>query len=86
MSLPHIVGAPVAGGGSAVPEQLIRDFTIASLSSNAVFWLALGTAGGFMYRRSGARSSLRDTKRISVRQRDTTAAGNAAAGLAAGKD
>ena len=47
--LPHVIGAPVATGENAVPAQLIRQFTIASLASTGVFWLLLGTIGGWMY-------------------------------------
>jgi cobalt transporter subunit CbtA len=49
--LPHLIGAPAASGHHAVPAQLIRRFTIASLATIAMFWLLLGTIGGFFYSR-----------------------------------
>lgn len=49
LSLPHWMGAPVAIGHTAVPAPVIRQFTIASLSTNGLFWLLLGTTGGFLY-------------------------------------
>ena len=51
LSLPHLIGAPIATGHNAVPAQLIRQFTIASLATNAMFWILLGTIGGFIYSR-----------------------------------
>ncbi|HUQ92604.1 MAG TPA: CbtA family protein [Bryobacteraceae bacterium] len=47
LSLPHLIGAPTATGVNAVPIQLVRQFTIASLASTSVFWLVLGAIGGF---------------------------------------
>lgn len=49
--LPHLIGAPAASGPHAVPAQLIHRFTIASLATIAMFWLLLGTLGGFFYSR-----------------------------------
>ena len=49
--LPHVVGAPNAQGHSDVPAWLMRQFAIASLATTAVFWVALGCFGGFLYRR-----------------------------------
>jgi len=46
-----LIGAPIATGHNAVPAQLIRQFTIASLATNAMFWILLGTIGGFIYSR-----------------------------------
>src|SRR2546426_996645 len=54
-SLPHLIGAPIATGHNAVPVQLIRQFTIASLATTGMFWLLLGTIGGFIYSRNEAR-------------------------------
>jgi cobalt transporter subunit CbtA len=48
--LPHAIGAPVASPGSTVPPQLIHQFAIASLLTTAIFWLALGSIGGLLYR------------------------------------
>lgn len=49
--LPHLIGAPAASGPSAVPARLLRWFAITSLVSTGVFWLLLGTIGGFLYSR-----------------------------------
>ncbi|HVP46403.1 MAG TPA: CbtA family protein [Bryobacteraceae bacterium] len=57
LSLPHLVGAPAASGQSAVPAQLVHRFAMASLATNALFWLMLGTAGGFLFQRSTAHSA-----------------------------
>ncbi len=54
--LPHLIGAPIADGQSAVPAQLIRQFTIASLATTGLFWLLLGTVGGFIYSRHEAQN------------------------------
>lgn len=52
--LPHLIGAPIAPGQHTVPSQLIRQFTIASVATTGVFWLLLGTIGGFIYDRNQA--------------------------------
>jgi cobalt transporter subunit CbtA len=52
ISLPHLVGAPVAAGKNAVPGQLIRQFTIISVATSGMFWLLLGTIGGFFHSRN----------------------------------
>ncbi len=45
---PHIIGAPQADIHSAlVPDELIHTFIIATILSNAVFWLSLGGLYGF---------------------------------------
>lgn len=49
--LPHAIGAPVATGQSAVPPQLVRRFAITSVATTGMFWLLLGTIGGFFYSR-----------------------------------
>lgn len=49
--LPHAIGAPAAAGANLVPHALMRDFAIASLATNACFWLLLGALGGFLYAR-----------------------------------
>ena len=51
LALPHIIGAPTAIGSNAVPAELIHRFTFASLASAGVFWLLLGSVGGFLYNR-----------------------------------
>ena len=48
LSLPHLIGAPIATGHNAVPAQLIRQFAIASLATTCMFWLLLGTIGGYI--------------------------------------
>ncbi len=54
MSLPHLIGAPAAIGQNAIPAQLIHRFTIASLATTGMFWLLLGTIGGFISSRNEA--------------------------------
>ena len=49
--LPHLIGAPAASGHNAVPAQFIHRFTITSLAAIGLFWLLLGTMGGFLYNR-----------------------------------
>ena len=49
--LPHLIGAPTVTGQSAVPAQLVRRFAITSLATTCLFWLLLGTIGGFLYNR-----------------------------------
>lgn len=50
--LPHIIGAPhIDLDGGNVPADLIRSFVIASLVTTGIFWLVLGGATGFLYRR-----------------------------------
>ncbi len=53
LALPHLVGAPAptAAGPNVVPAALIHRFTIASLSTTGIFWLLLGTIGGFIFSR-----------------------------------
>jgi len=55
LSLPHLIGAPIATAHNAVSAQLIRHLTIASLATTAMFWLLLGTIGGYIYSRNEAR-------------------------------
>jgi cobalt transporter subunit CbtA len=52
MVLPHLIGAPLPSehGGSASAE-LTREFVIASLATTCLFWIALGTMSGWLYRR-----------------------------------
>lgn len=56
---PHVIGAPRATGETLVPEPLIRQFIIASISTNAVFWILLGSMGGALHQRI---ASTRDGK------------------------
>lgn len=52
--LPHLIGAPVATGENRVPAELIRRFSIASVATSGIFWLLVGTLGGFIYSRNQA--------------------------------
>lgn len=54
LSLPHLIGAPIATGQSAVPTELIHQFAIASVGTNGMFWLLLGMTGGIIYSRKEA--------------------------------
>jgi cobalt transporter subunit CbtA len=51
--LPHAIGAPVAVGESSVPAELVHRFALLSILTTGVFWIALGSIGGLLYRRSG---------------------------------
>ncbi|MSO71955.1 MAG: cobalt transporter [Alphaproteobacteria bacterium] len=54
IALPHVVGAPYpAEPGSVAPAELQRQFAIASLSANAVFWVVLGVGTGYFFQRFG---------------------------------
>jgi cobalt transporter subunit CbtA len=48
--LPHFIGAPQAEGLPVVPAQLIREFSIASVLGNGLFWLTLGPVAGWVAR------------------------------------
>lgn len=52
--LPHLIGAPTAMGQSAIPAQLLRRFAVTSLATTGMFWLLLGTVGGFISSRNEA--------------------------------
>ena len=50
--LPHVIGAPhVDVYGALTPADLIDTFIVASLVTAGIFWMVLGTATGFVYRR-----------------------------------
>ena len=55
--LPHLIGAPQPSehGGSA-PAGLAQEFVIASLATTGLFWIALGTTSGWLYKRIVART------------------------------
>jgi cobalt transporter subunit CbtA len=53
--LPHLIGAPSATEPDLVPAALMQHFAVASVATSALFWLALGTIGGFLYERIVAR-------------------------------
>ena len=52
IALPHLIGAPQPSehGGTAPPE-IAREFVTASLATTGLFWIALGTTSGWLYRR-----------------------------------
>ncbi|MDT3720951.1 CbtA family protein [Pseudomonas oryzihabitans] len=53
--LPHLLGAPQpVAHGSLAPEDLQRHFQLAVLVSNLPFWLLLGLACSWLFRRQGA--------------------------------
>lgn len=51
--VPHIVGAPVASGESSLPSELIHRFELLSILTTGMFWVVLGSVGGFFYQRFG---------------------------------
>ena len=52
MALPHVIGAPQpAEHASAAPEELGRQFVLASLLASFVFWVVLGGCAGYFQRR-----------------------------------
>lgn len=53
--VPHVVGAPQPQVHSALaPEALATQFKIASLLTNAAFWVAMGLISAWLFRRSEA--------------------------------
>jgi cobalt transporter subunit CbtA len=59
IALPHLIGAPEPIGSSPVPADLSRQFAIASVGTQAIFWIALGGIGGSLYARAFRPSSTR---------------------------
>ena len=57
IALPHLIGAPQPSehGGTA-PAGFAQEFVIASLATTALFWIALGTTSGWLYKRIVART------------------------------
>jgi cobalt transporter subunit CbtA len=52
--LPHLVGAPhPPAEGGVVPPSLAAEFAAASLAIAALFWIVLGSVGGWLYLRLG---------------------------------
>jgi cobalt transporter subunit CbtA len=47
---PHVIGAPVATGPEVVPAWLVREFAIASVVGNGIFWLTLGLLVGCLFK------------------------------------
>ena len=53
--IPHVIGAPQPEvHESLAPEALESQFIVASLLTNAGFWLALGLISAWLYRRQAA--------------------------------
>lgn len=52
LAIPHIIGAPTASGPEIVPSWLVREFAVASIIGNAIFWFILGILGGFFLKPS----------------------------------
>jgi cobalt transporter subunit CbtA len=51
MILPHLIGPPQAPAEvSAVPEELVRRFSVLALVTAAMLWLTLGALMGYLYR------------------------------------
>jgi len=48
---PHLIGAPSSTEPNLVPDELMRQFAIASVETSGLFWLVLGTLGGLLYGR-----------------------------------
>lgn len=57
--VPHGVGAPKAVGVQAVPEPLVREFAIAAVLGNGLFWITLGIAAGFLFELDKRKSLLK---------------------------
>ncbi|MFM8332287.1 MAG: CbtA family protein, partial [Candidatus Methylumidiphilus sp.] len=56
--IPHLIGAPhPASYNGAAPEHLAKQFFIAALLANAIFWIALGIVSAWVYRRCACGSS-----------------------------
>jgi len=68
-----LIGAPNAGDQSALPAELIRQFMVASLATNGLFWLLVGTIGG-VERRLRAAVRPERTARSSISQCSTEGA------------
>jgi predicted cobalt transporter CbtA len=53
--VPHVIGAPQPEvHESLAPQALEAQFKVASLLTNAAFWLALGLLSAWLYRRQPA--------------------------------
>ena len=52
--LPHLVGAPAHEAASGpLPAELAAEFVMVSMVTTGLFWLLLGGAAGYVYRRLG---------------------------------
>jgi len=54
MAIPHLLGAPAATASTLVPRDLTWRFAATAIGTQALFWLMLGTLGGWMQTRHGA--------------------------------
>ena len=55
---PHLVGAPQPlEHASAAPAALARQFVVAATIASFLFWLVLGAATGYFYRRFAPRAT-----------------------------
>ena len=52
--MPHVIGAPQTAGQGSAPAGLAQDFIIAALLTSLLFWLVLGAAAGFLFKRLSA--------------------------------
>jgi cobalt transporter subunit CbtA len=54
IALPHLIGAPRPDEeGGLAPARLAHEFVVAALATSFIFWLVLGAATGFFYKRFG---------------------------------
>ena len=54
---PHVIGAPLRPeGADAVPASIAAQFVAASLATTALFWIVLGSFGGWLYARIDRRA------------------------------
>ena len=57
LALPHIFGAPHAPVGGIVPTELNAQFSAASLTTMAIFWVILGAVSGWVYGRNNIKQT-----------------------------
>jgi len=57
MVLPHIIGAPEAPLGGAVPTELNAQFAAASIATMAIFWVVLGAVSGWFYGKKSGKTA-----------------------------
>lgn len=56
--VPHVIGAPQPQVHAALaPEALEAEFKVASLLTNALFWVAMGLISAWLFRRQDARQT-----------------------------
>jgi predicted cobalt transporter CbtA len=48
-----MIGAPTVAIESSVPASLVHQFTLLSIMTTGLFWIALGLIGGLLSQRSG---------------------------------